>query len=111
MLSSKPSQRPTIVDIINKPFIKIKCVKFITDCFTILKDKLDPEDVHYPSLIEQAENLNLWNLVEKSASMNYQIEKVPQNKNIKLKEQNSKYSKMMKQLEKEKKEKEKLNVE
>jgi len=31
MLSKKPAMRPTILDILNKPFVKAKTVKFISE--------------------------------------------------------------------------------
>lgn len=45
MLSLKSSQRPTIIEIINKPFVRKKIVQYLDECINQPAPKLDPNDV------------------------------------------------------------------
>jgi len=45
MLSIKSSERPTIVDIINKPFVRKKVVQYMSECINMPAQRLEPTDV------------------------------------------------------------------
>lgn len=54
MLSVKPQNRPTIVDIINKPFIKKRAQKYMTDMFNRNTSVFDNDDIYLDTLRDQA---------------------------------------------------------
>ena len=45
MLSIRTGDRPTIVEIINKPFVRKKIVQYLHECINGPAHKLDPTDV------------------------------------------------------------------
>ena len=45
MLQIKPSNRPTIVDILNKSFVRKKVIQHVNECLSGNKDQLAPTDV------------------------------------------------------------------
>ena len=53
MLSVKPQNRPTIVELINKPFIKKRIEKYILDLMN-RNSAADNDDVYLDTLREQA---------------------------------------------------------
>lgn len=55
------AERPTIVDIINKPIIKKRVIAYMKKCFSEdpEENNLDIDDMNYYSLREQAEKLDL----------------------------------------------------
>lgn len=59
MLSIKPSQRPTIVDILNKSFIRKRVAAYINECINCPQDlsPTDVDDIFADGLREQAEKL------------------------------------------------------
>jgi serine/threonine protein kinase len=59
MLSIKPSNRPTIVDILNKSFIRKKTAQYIHECINFTQDlaPTDVDDIFADGLREQAEKL------------------------------------------------------
>ena len=60
MLQIKPSNRPTIVDILQKSFIRKKVIQYINDSVNAKKETLEPTDVDdmfADGLKEQAEKL------------------------------------------------------
>ena len=59
MLSMKPQNRPTIVDILNKPFIRPRLEKYMIDMLTRKHDQCDMDDIYLDTLREQAELLNV----------------------------------------------------
>lgn len=71
MLNIKPANRPTIEDILNKPFIKKKLVQYIIHLY-------QPEQKDYDLYLETVEHqckaLGLWDLVQKY--MNRKLEKL-----------------------------------
>jgi serine/threonine protein kinase len=68
MLSIKPSQRPTIVDVLNKTFVKKYVVNYLNECLNGPAPELSPTDVDdmiFDSLKEQAEKLKLLGVLGK----------------------------------------------
>ena len=60
MLSIKPQQRPTILDILNKMIVRRRTTKYFNDCLNGPPQELSPTDVndmYVDSLKEQAEKL------------------------------------------------------
>jgi preprotein translocase subunit SecB len=59
MLQIKPSNRPTIVDILNKSFIRKKTAQYINECEMPTKElsPTDVDDMFIDGLREQAEKL------------------------------------------------------
>lgn len=57
MLSLKPHNRPTIIDIINKPFIKTRVEKYMNDMFNRNSNMIDYDDIYLDTLREQAATL------------------------------------------------------
>ena len=59
MLQIKPSNRPTIVDILNKSFIRKKTAKYINECINGSQElsPTDVDDMFADGLREQAEKL------------------------------------------------------
>ena len=53
MLSRKPQDRPSIVDILNKPFIKTRIEKYINDLLSRPISSADVDDIYLDSLKEQ----------------------------------------------------------
>jgi len=58
MLSPKPHNRPSIIDIMNKPFIRPRVEKYMNDMF-LRKNSLDMDDIYLDSLKEQANILEI----------------------------------------------------
>lgn len=54
MLSVKPQNRPTIIEILNKPFIKKRVEKYMIDMFNRSNSVNDNDDIYLDSLREQA---------------------------------------------------------
>lgn len=50
MLSVKPQNRPTIVDILNKPFIKKRVEKYMSDMFNRNNSVSDNDDIYLDTL-------------------------------------------------------------
>lgn len=50
MLSVKPQNRPTIVDILNKPFIKKRVEKYMGDMFNRNNSVSDNDDIYLDTL-------------------------------------------------------------
>lgn len=59
MLSKKPQNRPTIIDIINKPFIRKRVEKYMNDLLNRNLALCDRDDIFMDSLREQAQSLNI----------------------------------------------------
>lgn len=57
MLSLKPHNRPTIIDVINKPFIKTRVEKYMNDMFNRNSNMIDYDDIYLDTLREQAATL------------------------------------------------------
>jgi len=59
MLSIKPSTRPTIVDILNKSFIRKKVIAYLNECLNDDKElaPTDVDEIFLEGLREQAEKL------------------------------------------------------
>eukprot|EP01022_Parablepharisma_sp_SALTPOND_P020503 TRINITY_DN374_c0_g1_i1.p1 TRINITY_DN374_c0_g1~~TRINITY_DN374_c0_g1_i1.p1 ORF type:complete len:878 (+),score=169.96 TRINITY_DN374_c0_g1_i1:2421-5054(+) len=78
MLSIKASSRPTILDLVNKPFIRKKVVQYLNECINTPPEQLDPSDVddvvfvvpikqmHVDSLKEQAAQLGIVEVLKQS---------------------------------------------
>jgi non-specific serine/threonine protein kinase/NIMA (never in mitosis gene a)-related kinase len=45
MLSTKSSQRPTIIEVINKPFVRKKIVQYLNECINQPQPQLESTDV------------------------------------------------------------------
>lgn len=58
MLSQKAHNRPSIVDILNKPFIRPRVEKYMNEMFQ-RKNSLDMDDIYLDSLKEQAAILGI----------------------------------------------------
>ena len=54
MLSRKPQDRPSIVDILNKPFIKTRTEKYINDLLSRPISSADVDDIYLDTLKEQS---------------------------------------------------------
>lgn len=50
MLAIKPHSRPTIVDIINKPFIRKRVEKYMNDMFNRNGNVIDNDDIYLDTL-------------------------------------------------------------
>ena len=62
MLSVKPSSRPTILDILNKSFVRKRVASYISECLNSgASGETDVEDLNYDSLKEQGEKLGIFN--------------------------------------------------
>lgn len=61
MLSRKPQDRPSIVDILNKPFIRNRTEKYINDLFSRSVSGSDVDDIYLDTLKEQAILLGISN--------------------------------------------------
>ena len=60
MLAKKPQNRPTIVDVINKPFIKKRAEKYMNDMFNRnQKVMVDSDDIYLDTLKQQALELGI----------------------------------------------------
>ena len=59
MLSVKPQNRPTIIDVINKPFIKKRAQKYMMDMFNRVINSIDNDDIYLDTLREQATILGI----------------------------------------------------
>lgn len=61
MLSVKPSMRPTILDILNKSFVRKRVTSYIADCLSGVgaQGETDLEEMNFDSLREQGEKLNI----------------------------------------------------
>jgi serine/threonine protein kinase len=62
MLQVKPSMRPTIIDILNKSFVRKRVASYITESLTGANQptsELDLDEMNYDSLREQQEKLGL----------------------------------------------------
>lgn len=59
MLSVKPQNRPTIVDVINKPFIRKRVEKYMNDLLNRNSVVCDKDDVFLDSLRDQAHILKI----------------------------------------------------
>lgn len=76
MLSRKPQDRPSIVDILNKPFIKNRTEKYINDLFSRSVSGSDVDDIYLDTLKEQAILLGITNNEEEG------IKKYPSSKDL-----------------------------
>lgn len=54
MLARKPQERPSIVDILNKPFIRSRTEKYINDLLSRSLSPADVDDIYLDTLKEQA---------------------------------------------------------
>lgn len=64
MLSVKPSQRPTILDILNKSFVRKRTIAYINELVNGPPIELSPtevDDLYIDSIREQGEKLNILN--------------------------------------------------
>ena len=62
MLSVKPSARPTILDILNKSFVRKRVIAYINDLVNGPPVELSPtevDDLYIDSIREQGEKLNI----------------------------------------------------
>jgi serine/threonine protein kinase len=61
MLSVKPSMRPTILDILNKSFVRKRVASYINECLSGAANgaEIDADDFNFDSLREQGEKLNI----------------------------------------------------
>ena len=62
MLSKKPQDRPSIIDVLNKPFIKTRTEKYMNDLLSRNTMQADMDDIYLDSLREQALNLGIINI-------------------------------------------------
>lgn len=72
MLSVKPQQRPSILDILNKMFVRKRVTSYLNDCLNGPPAELAPTDVDdmfVDSLKEQAEKLMLPGFVEDQSTV------------------------------------------
>jgi len=61
MLSVKPSTRPTILDILNKSFVRKRVAAYISECLSNgSSGETDVDDLNYDSLQEQGEKLGIF---------------------------------------------------
>lgn len=59
MLSIKPQNRPTIIDVINKPFIKKRIEKYMMEMFNRCNSVVDNDDIYLDTLREQALDIGI----------------------------------------------------
>jgi non-specific serine/threonine protein kinase/NIMA (never in mitosis gene a)-related kinase len=72
MLSVKPQQRPTILEILNKMIVRRRVTKYLTDCLRGPPPELAPTDVndmYVDSLNEQAQKLMIPGFCEDDSSV------------------------------------------
>ena len=77
MLSIKPSQRPTIVDILNKSFVRKRVSQYINDCVNgeQVLSPTDVDDMFADGLREQAEKLMIPGFYDDSKDSNARLMK------------------------------------
>lgn len=71
MLNIKPANRPTIEDILNKPFIKKKLVQYVIHLY---QPEQKDYDLYLETVEHQCKSLGIWDLVQKY--MNKKLEKL-----------------------------------
>ena len=54
MLSKKPQDRPSIIDVLNKPFIRTRTEKYMNDLLSRTSLQTDMDDIYLDTLREQA---------------------------------------------------------
>lgn len=59
MLAKKPQDRPSIIDVLNKPFIKTRTEKYMNDILTKSSPQTDMDDIYLDTLREQAIALDI----------------------------------------------------
>eukprot|EP01022_Parablepharisma_sp_SALTPOND_P014892 TRINITY_DN207_c0_g1_i1.p1 TRINITY_DN207_c0_g1~~TRINITY_DN207_c0_g1_i1.p1 ORF type:complete len:547 (-),score=139.83 TRINITY_DN207_c0_g1_i1:1346-2986(-) len=104
MLSVKPKERPNIVEIIQKPFIRKKVVEYLNECINMSQQPLDPtvvDDVqrvqqpiqmYVEGLKEQAAQLGIVEVLNQSTSVPFPIIKKEEGKALGSTEKNKKQS-------------------
>ena len=77
MLSIKPSQRPTIVDILNKSFVRKRVAQYINECIHGEQNlsPTDVDDMFADGLREQAEKLMIPGYYDDSKDSNARLMK------------------------------------
>lgn len=61
MLSKKPQDRPTIIDVLNKPFVRARIEKYINDLVVRPMVQTDMDDIYLDTLREQGLALGILN--------------------------------------------------
>lgn len=61
MLSKKPQDRPSIIDVLNKPFVKTRIEKYINDLVMKPMIQTDMDDIYLDTLREQGLALGILN--------------------------------------------------
>ena len=71
MLQIKPSNRPTIVDILNKSFVRKKVAQYVNECVNGQQElsATDVDDIFADGLKEQAEKLMIPGYYDESSSI------------------------------------------
>ncbi len=94
MLSRKSQERPSIVDILNKPFIRNRTEKYIGDLLSRSLSPADVDDIYLDTLKEQAVLLGVTGEEES-------IKKYPSSKDLEKKQLNPNKSYMTRRTEEE----------
>ena len=79
MLSKKTQDRPSIIDVLNKPFIRTRIEKYTNDLLSRNAAQTDMDDIYLDTLREQALNLGILRDEEES------IKKYPSLKDLERK--------------------------
>jgi serine/threonine protein kinase len=61
MLAKKPQDRPSIIDVLNKPFIRTRIEKYVSDLIARNAVNTDMDDIYLDTLREQALALGIVN--------------------------------------------------
>ena len=80
MLSKKTQDRPSIIDVLNKPFIRTRIEKYTNDLLTRNAVQNDMDDIYLDTLREQAINLGILSTEEEG------IKKYPSLKDLEKKQ-------------------------
>ncbi|CAG9312240.1 unnamed protein product [Blepharisma stoltei] len=87
MLSVNPSQRPTLIDLLNTPLIRRHVVIYLRDCLTPTTEPKDLDDINVDSLKDQAERYGLMPLINGESKMPQPIQRSEQQIEAKLKKE------------------------
>ena len=88
MLSVNPSQRPSLLDILNISFIRRHVVLYMRECFNPSNECQDLDDLNIDSLKDQAEKFGLMPLINGESKLPQPMQRNPQIIEAKLKEKN-----------------------
>ena len=100
MLSVNPSQRPSLLDILNISFIRRHVVLYMRECFNPSNECQDLDDLNIDSLKDQAEKFGLMPLINGESKLPQPMQRNPQIIEAKLKKEEAEKQQMEEELTK-----------